>query len=295
MSGAESDRLPKILIADDDRHVVDIIARKCKQLGFHVETATNGTQAVLKAAKFKPDILVVDVHMPETSGFSIASHLVDPSRKSIEGVIAISGQFNPFETERWERLGATCVKKGRSFWVEFADALIYLYPSRANLLKQMYIFDAEVRKRNTILLVDDDRSTRDFLASRFVKRGVEPIAATNGVIAFNLAKREHPSVIITDYFMPNGDAEYLLNKLRTTPETKHIPVVVHTGRELAEHVQARLRREILGEPGAAHIVRKSHDAENLFDTLRNYCDFVTNSAAQPIYQRKILITDEDQQ
>jgi DNA-binding response OmpR family regulator len=134
------------LIADDDRYVVDLVAKKCEQLGFHVETATNGIKAIFKAKKFKPDILVVDVHMPETTGFSVASHLVDLSRKSME-VIAISGRFNAFETERWEGLGATCVNKGKPFWVEFADALIDLCPSRANLLKQMLTFDTEVRKR----------------------------------------------------------------------------------------------------------------------------------------------------
>jgi CheY-like chemotaxis protein len=279
MSDAESGRILKMLIADDDRHVVDILAKKCTQLGIHVETATTGIKAVLKATKFKPDILVVDVHMPETSGFSIASHLVDPSRKSI-GVIAISRQFNPSESKRWEGLGATCVNKGRNFWVEFAGALIDLCPSRANLLKQMLAFDSEVRKRTTILLVDDDRSTRDFLTIRFDKLGVEPITASTGTKAFRLAKQERPAVIVTDYFMPNGDAEYLLGRLRTTPETKHIPVVVHTGRELEEYVKIRLQREIFGAPGAAHIVRKSHDAQNLFDTLRSYCGFVMNPGTQ---------------
>jgi CheY-like chemotaxis protein len=149
MSGAESSGLLKVLIADDDRYVVDILAKGCEQMGFHVATATDGIKAVLKAATFKPDILVVDVHMPETNGFSIASHLVDPSRKSI-GVIAISGQFNPFETERWVGLGATCVNKGRHFWAEFAGALINLCPGRANLLKHMLTFDTEVRKQTGI-------------------------------------------------------------------------------------------------------------------------------------------------
>jgi YesN/AraC family two-component response regulator len=50
----------------------------------------------LKALTFKPDILVVDVKMPEVSGFSIASHLLGPSRKSVE-VIAISGHFDKLE------------------------------------------------------------------------------------------------------------------------------------------------------------------------------------------------------
>jgi hypothetical protein len=127
--------------------------------------------------------------MPEVSGFSIASHLLDPSRKSLE-VIAISGHFTPLQAEQWTGLGAICVAKGSNFWVKFADALIELCPSMANILKQMRAFDAEVRERTTILLVDDDISVRDFLSSRFDKLGVKPVIAPNGVIALMLAKQK---------------------------------------------------------------------------------------------------------
>lgn len=268
----------KILIVDDDLQVANFLAKKCKLLGFEVETATNGIKAVSIAKEFEPDILVVDVHMPEINGFSIASGLLDPAMRSIE-VIAISGHFTPLEAEEWRGLGATCVNKGASFWVQFAEALIELFPNLSNVFDQMRAFDAEVRKRVTVLLVDDDKSITDFLSSRFYKLGVEPIVAPNGIEAFRLAKRGSPSVIVTDYYMRNGDAEYLLNKLRQAQETKHVPVIVQTGRELEAHVRTRLKQEILGEAGAAHILRKSWQAQNLFDTLKSYYGFVGDPVA----------------
>ena len=94
--------------------------------------------------------------------------------------------------------------------------------------------------------------------------GVESVVASNGVTAFEIAKSESPAVIITDYYMPDGDEEYLLGKLRQKQETRHIPVIVHTGREVDEHVIK----------GAARVVRKSHHGENLFHALKRYCGFV---------------------
>jgi CheY-like chemotaxis protein len=267
----------RILIADDDPWVAEILAQRCKQLGFRVETAINGIMAASTAVAFEPDILVVDVRMPAAGGFSVASHLREQSKKSVE-VIAISGHFGPPEAERWAGLGALCVDKGSNFWVKFADALIELCPSLANISEQMGAFDAEVRTQATVLLVDDDKSTRDFLSNRFKILGIDPLVAPNGVRALQLAKSENPAVIITDYSMTNGDAEYLLKKLRLAQETRHIPVIVHTGRELDEQVRGRLTREILGAPGVAHIVRKSHHAQNLFHTLKAHCGFLIDPA-----------------
>lgn len=59
---------PKILIADDDPCVVRALVERCTGMGFEIETATNGLQALIKASQCKPDILVIDVHMPEVDG-----------------------------------------------------------------------------------------------------------------------------------------------------------------------------------------------------------------------------------
>ncbi len=66
---------PRMLIADDDLCVVKLLAEQCTRMGFQVETATNGFSAISKANKFKPDILVVDIHIPDIDGLSVCAHL----------------------------------------------------------------------------------------------------------------------------------------------------------------------------------------------------------------------------
>lgn len=96
---------PKILVADDDPCVLRAIADRCSRMGFDVETATNGLQALIKAGQYEPDILVIDVHMPEVDGISVLSYLLDITKKSLH-LIVVTG--NP----------------GREFWISAKDWML---------------------------------------------------------------------------------------------------------------------------------------------------------------------------
>jgi CheY-like chemotaxis protein len=85
------DRAPRMLIADDDPAIVRLLARRCVKMGFEVDTATNGLQALMKANRKPPDILVIDVNMPGTGGFSVCERLLDPSRRPLNVVVVTGG------------------------------------------------------------------------------------------------------------------------------------------------------------------------------------------------------------
>jgi CheY-like chemotaxis protein len=78
--------------------------------------------------------------------------------------------------------------------------------------------------------------------------------------------------------MPDGDAQYLLCRLRSTPATENIPVFVISGRQLSELTEQTLKREINGRPGALRVFRKSFDTQELFQALQKYCSFEKHRA-----------------
>jgi CheY-like chemotaxis protein len=270
---------PRMLIADDDLCVVKLLAAQCTQMGFQVETATNGFGAISKANKFKPDILVVDIHIPDIDGLSVCAHLVDPTRTL--AVIVITGQSSPGIAEWCNGFGARYLNKGKNFWNEFVAALSEIYAERAISIQQVQAPNFEIRKRPRVLLVDDDMSVSKLVAMRLDELGLEPLFASDVRTGLLKARREDPSVIVSDYVMPNGDAEYLLTRLRHAPETKHVPVIVHSAHALDGPIAIRLRREIAGQPGAARIVRKSLHAQELLEALKSFCAFVTKPVLPP--------------
>jgi len=58
----------KILLVDDDQDILEFIGYNIKKEGFEVATASNGKDAIEVAKKFKPDLIILDVMMPEMDG-----------------------------------------------------------------------------------------------------------------------------------------------------------------------------------------------------------------------------------
>jgi CheY-like chemotaxis protein len=276
-----SDKTLRMLIADDDPSIVRLLADHCTRMGFDVDTASNGIQAILKASRFKPDILVVDVNMPEVDGLSVCAHLLGPDRTPVN-VIVITGSRDPETLERCEGFGAYYARKGPNFWNDLETALAEIHPRMAGRIRHCSMHEpaAAVRKRPRVLLIDDDNDINRFLSSRLEKCGLDVRYACDAQQGFRMACKDEPAVIVTDYFMPNGDAQHLLTRLRTTAATANIPVIVLSGRQLDEVTVQSLRREICGHPGATQILIKSQDTSALFEALRKFCGFERTSGAR---------------
>ncbi len=265
---------PKMLIADDDPAIVRLVADRCSKMGFSVATATNGIQALISANRIRPQVLIIDVNMPELDGLSVCKQLRDLIRESI-GVVVVTGRRDPGTMERCKGLGAFYACKGPDFWSNLASALTDIFPHMAERIHRetKQSTGAGVPQRPRVLLVDDDPDMRDFFSSRLDKYSVDLSYAPDAVQGFRMACKEEPSAIIADYFMPAGDPFYLLWRLRTTPATAVVPVLILSGRKLDNWTEQNLKREICGHPGAAGIFRKSFDTNELFDALQKYCGF----------------------
>jgi len=269
---------PKMLIADDDPAIVRLLADRCAKMGFQVETAVNGVQLLVKARRSNPDILIVDVNMPELDGLSVCTRLLDPGRKAVE-VVVVTGRTDAETAERCESLGMFFGRKGPDFWKSIEAALIEIYPDMATKLHAMEVVSAtaEIPQRPRVLVVDDDPDIEVFLAHRLDKYGIDTLYASSALQGYRIACKERPSVIISDHFMPDGDSQYLLYRLRSTPGTENIPVIIMSGRPLSELLQQTLKREISGHQGALMIFRKSFDTNELFDALQKFCSFEKRS------------------
>lgn len=65
----------KILLVDDEQDILEIIGYNLVQEGYQVSTASNGKEAVLKAQKEHPHLIIMDVMMPEMDGMEACEHI----------------------------------------------------------------------------------------------------------------------------------------------------------------------------------------------------------------------------
>jgi CheY-like chemotaxis protein len=125
------DHTTTLLVADDDPAVLELLANYFARMGFEVDTASDGMQAFLKVRRDKPNILVIDVNMPELDGLSVCGHLLDADRAP-PNVIVITGSKNPHTLRRCERVGTYHARKGPNFWNDLEAALTGIDPRIAD-------------------------------------------------------------------------------------------------------------------------------------------------------------------
>lgn len=65
----------KILVVDDERSIADIIKFNLEKEGYHVDTAYDGEEGIIKVDKYKPDLVILDVMMPKKDGFEVLKEI----------------------------------------------------------------------------------------------------------------------------------------------------------------------------------------------------------------------------
>jgi CheY-like chemotaxis protein len=94
-----------------------------------------------------------------------------------------------------------------------------------------------------ILVVDDDEVARYMVTKLLAGTHYEVIEAANGAEGVRLARERQPQAIFLDFVLPGMTAFDVLDELKLDATTRHIPVIIHTSRSLADHERERLGRE----------------------------------------------------
>jgi len=96
-----------ILLVEDDPFLIDIYKSKLKEVGFEIETAEDGEKALRKTKEKKPDLMLLDIVLPNIDGWEILKKIrSDPGLKDLK-VIVLSNLGQKEEVEKGMALGAT--------------------------------------------------------------------------------------------------------------------------------------------------------------------------------------------
>lgn len=113
-----------------------------------------------------------------------------------------------------------------------------------------------------ILIVDDEQDLREILSEDFALHGATVLTAENGLVAYDIAMRELPDVILSDVRMPGGDGVELLQRIRAVCKKTPPYVFLLTGfSDLAPDQAAAL--------GCQGLVPKPFVLKNLREQVRS--------------------------
>jgi two-component system alkaline phosphatase synthesis response regulator PhoP len=103
----EERRKQKVLVVDDERHIVRLVQVTLEREGYEVVSAFDGKDALKKVASEKPDLIVLDVMMPRMDGFEVLKHLrADPARYT--PVIMLTAKAQDVDVFNGWRAGVDC-------------------------------------------------------------------------------------------------------------------------------------------------------------------------------------------
>ncbi|MFC1675705.1 response regulator [Planctomycetota bacterium] len=123
-----------------------------------------------------------------------------------------------------------------------------------------------------ILIADDEIHIVRVLVIKLKNNGYDVISAENGQQAFELAQKEKPDIIVTDYQMPIMTGLELIEKLRETDQTKDIPVIMLTARSFAIEKQQEQSLRI------SKCLSKPFSPKELLSTVESVlCDSAVNT------------------
>jgi DNA-binding response OmpR family regulator len=86
----------KLLIVEDNTELLELFRLGLKQAGFSVSTATNGLDAIKKACALGPDLILLDLVLPELDGFAVCERLRSDAATASIRIIMLTGLTSEF-------------------------------------------------------------------------------------------------------------------------------------------------------------------------------------------------------
>jgi DNA-binding response OmpR family regulator len=202
-----------VLLVDDDPEMVRLTKLGLEREGFAVVTAATAQEGATMATRRRPDVILLDLLLPDRSGLELLQSLkADPATHDIP-VLVVSIMRDSVKALS---LGAAeCLSKPVD-----AGAIV---PLVRRLLEG-------APDGATVLVVDDESDTVDFIRDTLKAEGFRIVVAHDGRQALEVLQRRRPDLVLLDIMMPELSGFEVLEALAGDPKTASIPVVVLTAR-----------------------------------------------------------------
>jgi len=227
-----------VLVVDRDPEIANLVETYLVKQGYDVVKAHSADEAMQKAIETHPRVITLDVMLNDGDGFDLLQRLKDQPETSEIPVLVLSIVCDE---------GRSC-RLGASEYLE--------KPINKDRLTQIVDNLVGSMSSPVVLVVDDDRNIVDLLCRNLKAKGFSVLAAYDGAEAMAALAKQHPDLILLDLKMPVMDGYQVIEKVKTNPDTKDIPIVVMTAHQID-----RSRIDILGL--ANQRVDKPFSAEEL--------------------------------
>ena len=215
---------PLVLICDDDPSVRTIVQAMLERQHYRVLPVASGKEAVRQAIAHRPNIILLNLMMPEMNGWETLAALKEQKETSKIPVIILSGLM-PDARES--------PPAGISDWI--------VKPPDQRLFQVLEQVLVGRRQEAKVLIVENDPDLAQVLMTLFDRHGIETHHAQKGREAIQLSQHILPDLLVLDLNIPDGDGFAVVDWLRQHNRLCRTPLVVYTAKDLNNADRERLK------------------------------------------------------
>jgi HAMP domain-containing protein/CheY-like chemotaxis protein/signal transduction histidine kinase len=264
-------RRKRLLVVEDDKAEQMSIEELLGSSDIEIVTTGSGSDALELLRRDPCDCVVLDLRLPDMSGFEVLEELrADTSLSDVPVVVFTGRELSAEEDAKLHTMARSIVVKGVESPERLLDeTALFLHriiadlpPEKQRMLERLNSSDEDLVGR-TVLLVDDDARNIFALSSVLERRGMHVLTATTGSEAVALVESTPDlAIVLMDIMMPEMDGYQTMQVIRAKPGFRRLPIIALTAKAMKGD------REKCLEAGASDYLAKPVNTEQLLSALR---------------------------
>jgi CheY-like chemotaxis protein/two-component sensor histidine kinase len=264
-------KMKSLLIIEDDDNLRTSIVRLIGNGDVQCCEAGTGAEALAILRQQPIDCVVLDIGLPDISGFELIRQLEQDKSIRVPPVIVYTGrELTREENDELEQYAETIIVKGVKSEERLLDetalflhrTLSQMPPRKREIITSLYDRSAQLSDKQ-ILLVDDDMRNIFALSKVLTEHGMKVVKADNGRVALQ-ALADHPGMdfVLMDIMMPEMDGYECMRAIRRQSRFRDLPIVALTAKAMKDD-----RKKCI-DAGASDYIAKPVDVERLLSLMR---------------------------
>jgi CheY-like chemotaxis protein/signal transduction histidine kinase/HAMP domain-containing protein len=264
-------RRKRLLVVEDDAAERRGIESLLGHDDIDISVASTGVDALADMRERSPDCVVLDLRLPDMSGFQVLDEMRDdPALSDLPVVVFTGKELSHDEERRLQSMARSIVVKGVESPERLLDeTALFLHrvvsdlpPEKQAMLERLHGSDEDLVGKQ-VLVVDDDVRNIFALSSVLERRGMVVLTATTGSEAIELLQQKTDvAIVLMDIMMPEMDGYETIGKIRAVSGFRRRPIIALTAKAMKGD------REKCLEAGASDYLAKPVNTEQLLSSLR---------------------------
>ncbi len=244
------DQRSLIMIIDDEKDLVDMIAFQFKARGYATVTASNGLEGLEKLAQVTPDLIVLDLNMPKMGGVEFYQKICGDGGKPNYPVLVLTARanmeqfFKDFDVDGF---------MSKPFEI---DELIHeaeiIIKKKARVVETVKETKTKTKLLHSVYVIDHDARSREEISLTLLRSGYRVACASSGTAGLELLSLDAPTLALVKLGLTDIAGDVVVARALRMAKTSGVKYLLYEHRDVRH--SAMVRQQIGQKTGVVDLI-----------------------------------------